>query len=93
MDRGAWKATVHRVAKSRDTTEPLHLHFHGYRNVHVCLCKIVYHGIKTWSIVRTEVKQKEGQKCGQGERESRTVMSPMSHDPNGVRHVGGRTLE
>ena len=27
MDRGVWKATVHRVAKSPDRTELLALHF------------------------------------------------------------------
>ena len=28
MDRGAWWATVHGVAKESDTTEKLHFHFH-----------------------------------------------------------------
>ena len=27
MDRGAWRATVHGVSKSQDTTERLHFHF------------------------------------------------------------------
>jgi len=29
MDGGAWWAAVHGVAKSQDTTERLHFHFHS----------------------------------------------------------------
>ena len=32
MDRGAWQATVHRVAKESDMTEQLSMHTQEYRN-------------------------------------------------------------
>jgi len=32
MDRGAWRATVHWVAKESDSSSQLHFHFQGYYN-------------------------------------------------------------
>ena len=36
MDRGAWQATVHRVAKNRTQLKPLSIHTHCKMAAHQC---------------------------------------------------------
>ena len=63
---------------------------YGYRYRGVCLCKIVYHGIKTWSIVRTKVKTWTGAEMwAGGERAESNDGSNESGVPMGCKTCCG----
>ena len=47
MDRGAWRATVHRVAKESNMTKAteqasMHTHRHTHTHTHTCILKVFY---------------------------------------------------
>ena len=57
MDRGTWQATVHRVAKTYDTTEVTsHTHTHTHTHTHLLSLSfsLVIHGRGDWGSIRVE---------------------------------------
>ena len=49
MDRGAWRATAHRVTNSRDMTEQLNMHTHTY-NIPCILLSLFIVLYPNWSV-------------------------------------------
>ena len=60
MDRGAWQAAVHRVAKSQTRRKRLHTHTHTHTHTQVTVTCLT-------SVARTEVRSR-GQRQGGGQR-------------------------